>query len=195
MDMKKETLLLSYITSDLKTVAKFQMSNVGEWRFSYIIPITLLSVIIGVLLKSIWVALLIFSVAAYHIVRYTIEYRDYSMKKKAVVSAVDRADVSVSVEHLSHINSETVYEPHRGRTRGHATKTATYYYFESGSRWRVPSVDKHYSWSKEYYISSKGLENISIKGDEFYLVSLQGYPDIAYIYPCKSFELGGELKK
>ena len=56
-------------------------------------------------------------------------------------------------------------------------------------------VEKHYSWSKDFYLSSKGLENISMKGDEFYFVSLQSHHDIAYIYPCKNFELDENLKK
>ena len=193
--MKKETLLISHITSDLKTVTNFQMDNIEEWRFSYIIPITLLSVLLGVILKNIWIALLIFSAAAYHIILFIIEHRNYSIKKKAVINAIARADICISTEKLSHIATEMIYEPHTVGTRGRSTKTVKYYYFESGSRWRVPTVDKHYKWSKDYYISSKGLENISIQGDKFYFVSLQGYHDIAYIYPCKNFELEEELKK
>ncbi len=120
--MKKETLLLHHIMQDLKIVARFQMSNTADWRFSFIVPVTLLSVIFGWLFENIWIGLFIFSVAAYHIVRYVVE-------------------------------------------------------------------------CKEYYVSPKGLENISIEGDEFYYISLQGYPDVAYIYPCKNFILDEKLMK
>ncbi len=192
--MKKEALLLPNITKDLKIIIKKQLVNTTGWRFSYIVPVTLLSVTLGVLLKNVWVALFIFSVAAYHTVRYIVEYRDYNTKKKAVMDAVDRADISVSIEKFSHTATETIYEPHSIATRGRATKTVKYYYFTSGIRWRVPGVENHYSWSKEYYISSKGLDNISIQGDEFYFISLQGYHDIAYIYPCKNFVLEEKSK-
>ena len=80
--MKKETLLLSNITNDLKAVVDSQIMNIVKLRFTYIVPITLLSIIYGALLKNIWISLLIFSVAAYHIVRYIIEYRNFIVKKK-----------------------------------------------------------------------------------------------------------------
>lgn len=80
--MKKETLLLSNITNDLKAVVDSQIMNIVKWRFTYIVPITLLSIIHGALIKNIWISLLIFSVAAYHIVRYIIEYRNFIVKKK-----------------------------------------------------------------------------------------------------------------
>ncbi len=191
--MKKETLSLHNITQDLKTVANLQLSNTASWRLSFIIPITLLSVIGGVILKNVWIALMIFSVAAYHIVRFVIEIKNNAIRKKTIVDAVDRADISISTERFDHIATETVYEPHIVAARGHANKIVKYFYFASGSRWRVPNVDKHYKWSNEYYISSKGLENISIQGDEFYYISLQGNPDISYIYPCKNFVLDERL--
>lgn len=193
--MKKETLLLHHIMQDLKIVARFQMSNAADWRLSFIIPVTLLSVIFGWLFKNIWIGLFIFSVAAYHIVRYVIECKDYFAKKKVMMESFDRADISISVERFSHLADETIYEPHRIGNRGYTTKYVRYYYFASGCKWRIPPVYKHYAWSNEYYVSPKGLENISIEGDEFYFVSLQGYHDIAYIYPCKNFVLDDKLMK
>ena len=61
----------------------------------------------------------------------------------------------------------------------------------------MPDVLKHYDWSKEYNLSSEGLKNISVEGNEFFYVSLQGHPDVAYVYPCKFFELdkGLEIKE
>lgn len=191
--MTKETLTLSNIVNDLRSIAFFNLSNVEEWRFSYIIPITLLAVIIGIILKSIWVGLLIFSAAAYHIVCYVMEYKSYKAKKKAIADILDRGDISICIEKLSHIAEETIYEPRTHGRHSHVTKTITVFYFMSGGSWRLPNVRKYYEWSKDYFISSKGLENISISGDEFFRVSLRGYYDIAYIYPCKFFVLGSDL--
>ena len=192
--MKKEKLTLEAIKQDLMKVVSFQLSNKIVWRFSYIVPITLLAVMIGILLKNVLIGLLIFSIAAYHIVRYVIEYRAYSQKKNAVISMIEREEISISNEIFSHIATKIIYEPHGGGRRAFATKTITVYYFNGGSSWRLPSVDKHYDWSKDFYISSNGLENISISGDEFYFVSLQANHEVAYIYPCKNFELDESLK-
>ena len=192
--MKKEKLTLEAIKQDLMKMINFQLSNKTDWRFSYIIPVTLLAVMAGILLKNVIIGLLIFSIAAYHIVLYVIEYREHKQSKLAIISLVERGEISISNEVFSHIANETIYEPHRVGRRTRSTKTITVYYFNSGSSWRVPNVDKHYAWSNEFYISSKGLENISIAGDEFYFVSLQANHEIAYIYPCKNFELDATLK-
>lgn len=192
--MKKEKITLEAIKSDLLKVAYQQISYKADLRLCYIIPITLLAIIIGVLLKSIIVGVLIFSVAAYHIVRYAIEYKKYRTKKKAITSLDGRGDVSISTEALSHMDEETAHEPHIPFGGIKNLKTIKRYYFNNGFSWRVPRVDKLYSWSKEFYISPIGLENISLKGDEFFVVILQGYHDIAYVYPCKNFELDASLR-
>ena len=194
--MKKEKITLEAIKQDLLKIANFQLSNKSEWRFSYIIPITILAVMAGVYFKNIFVGLLVFSIAAYHIVRYAIEYKEYKTNKNAIISLIERGEISIATEILSHIANETIYEPHQVRRRGaNATKTITVYYFDGGASWRVPLLGKHYSWSSENYISTKGLENISVKGDEFFVMRLQGRSDVAYIYPCKFFELDASLKK
>ena len=193
--MKKEKLMLEAIKQDLLKVVNFQLSNKTDWRFSYIVPITLLAVMVGLLVKNIFVGLLIFSVAAYHILRYVIEYREYKQNKNAVISLIQRGEISIATEKFSHIAKETIFEPHRAGRRSKTIKTITVYYFEGGASWRVPIIEKHYSGSKDFYISSKGLENISIAGDEFFFVRLQNHADIAYIYPCKNFELDVNLKK
>ena len=108
---------------------------------------------------------------------------------------IERGDISISTEIFSHIANDVIYEPHRAGTRTRTAKTITLYHFNGGSSWRAPFFERYYEWSKEYYISPKGLKNISIKGDEFYLVSLQAHRDIAYIYPCKNFELDKSLNE
>lgn len=192
--MKKEKLTLEAIKQDLMKVAWSQMSNKADWRFAYIVPITIAAVLLGVLLKSILVGVLIFGVAAYQIVRYVIEYREHKQDERAIISLVERGELSISNEVLDRIATETIYEPHSMGKRINHTKTIAVYYFNGGDSWRVPEVYRHYDWSKDFYLSSKGLENISIVGDEFYFVSLQAHHDIAYIYPCKIFELDADLK-
>ena len=193
--MKKEILTLEAIKSDLTKVINYQVSNKADWRFSYILPMTALAIFLGMFTKNVFIGIAVFCVAAYHIVRFIMEYKEYRTKKGAILSVIERGEISISKETFSHVANEVIYEPHRVGRRSSSTKTITLYHFDGGSSWREPFFAKHYEWSKEYYISSKGLENISIKGDEFYFVSLQSHNDIAYIYPCKKFELDKSLEK
>ena len=192
--MKKEKLTLEAIKQDLLTLVKFQLSIKSDWRFSYIIPLTLLAILLGLYL-GFFIPSLVFAFSAYHIIRYIIEFIEYKSKKAAIRALIEQSDISISNEILSHIAYKTVYEPHFVVNRIKRTKTITVYYFNGGSSWRVPDLHNHYSWSNEFYISSKGLENMSIAGDEFYFVSPQSNHDIVYIYPRKIFELDASLKK
>ena len=193
--MAKETLTLSDITHDLKIIAHSTLSNAEDWRLAYILPATMFAISVIALLKAVWPGLLIFTVAAYHIVRYVMELKKYSESKKAIDSVLDRGDISISVEHLSHIAEETIYEPHRHGRHSHATKQITQFYFNSGVSWRVPNIfQRHYEWSREFHLSTQGLKNVSVSGNDFFYVSLQGYPHIVYVYPCKLFELDSQLK-
>ena len=193
--MQKEMLTMQGIKQDLGRIVRFHISNKSDWRATYIVPCTLGAIIVGVLLKNIWIALLIFSVAAYHIVHYVREYREYRAQKNAIKGALERGDVSISVARLSHIAREIIYEPHLAGRHMHKTKEVTFYYFEGGARWREPCFGTHYAWSRELSLTSKGLDNISVQGDEFFYVSLQGYADIVYVYPCKLFALDETLKQ
>ena len=198
--MQKETLTLRNISQDLGEIADRNISNTENGRFVFIVPTIVLALSVGFAAKNLLIGLLIFAIAAYHIFQYAKEYKKYITKKRALNDALDRADISISVEQFSHIALETIYEPHvRGRygrpQRVDLAKEAKFLYFMSGARWRVPQVDKHYKWSKEYYVSTKGLDNISIPGDEYYYIKLQGPSDIAYVYPCKFFVLDEKLKQ
>jgi hypothetical protein len=192
--MKKETITLSHMQEDLALVAKLQISNDSDGRLVFIIPLTLLAILGGIFLKSIWIPLPLLAVTAYHAVRFVSEYRDYKANMQRITDGIQRGDVSITTERFSHAATERIIEPHQTLTKTKITSIATFFYFEAGRRWRVPKVDKHYKWSKEYYVSTKGLENISLQGDEFFYVSLQGNFDIAYIYPCKNFALDPTLK-
>ena len=73
--MAKETLTLSDITHDLKIIAHSTLSNAEDWRLAYILPATMFAISVIALLKAVWPGLLIFTVAAYHIVRYVMELK------------------------------------------------------------------------------------------------------------------------
>lgn len=156
--MKKDRITVDAIKADFLKIAKCQMSHKTDWRIFYIIPITLIVLLVGILLKNILVGLLGFSVAAYHIVRFVIEYRNYKAKKLAISQICGRGDISISTETFSHVANDDVYEPHLVGRRAKPKKIITLYYFNGGSSWRVPETNKHYEWSRDLFISSKGLE-------------------------------------
>ena len=196
--MKKDKLTLGAIKEDLLKMAESKILNKTEGRFLYIVPLTLLAILLGILLENIFVGLLIFSPAVYHIIRYVIEYREYRQSKRAVLALIERGEISISKDALSHIAEETIYEPNYRYTlysrSTRALKTVTVFHFKGAASWRIPEGYGHYTWSREFHISSYGLENTSLIGDEFYFVSLQANHEIAYIYPCKFFELDASLK-
>lgn len=192
--MKKDKLTLDAIKEDLLKMAESKLSNKTEWRFVYILPITLLAILLGILFENIFIGLLVFSTSSYHIFYFVIEYREYRQSKRAVLALIARGEISISKDALSHIAEETVYEPHSFGRRIRETKTITVFHFKGCASWRIPEGYGHYTWSREFHISSYGLENTSLIGDEFYFVSLQANHEIAYIYPCKFFELDASLK-
>ena len=187
--MRKDRLTAENIKSDLLQVAKQRERIVSNWRLSFIVPLILLAIFLGWLLKSIWIGLLPFSIAAYHIVRWVISYRHEKDIERALKRAIERCDFSVSMVTLRSISEDIIYEPHLVGTHGHVTKTVKVFYFESDESWRVPSVWTHYPWSENYDMSTRGLENTSIVGDMFYYIRLQADYKIGYIYNTKLFDL------
>jgi len=192
--MQKETLKLSYIRQDLDLVAYHNISNIGEWRLYPSFGIILAAIVIGYYLGNIVIGVLISLASIPGLLHYFRERRNYQHQKQELTTALERGDISISVLKLSHISTETVYEPHTYGGDRHSTKQVKFFHFTSGSSWRLPAVSTHYEWSNKYYLSSQGLENISISGNEFYYISLQGYPEVSYVYPCSYFELDSELK-
>ncbi len=192
--MTKEKITFKNIQQDFLRIVKWQLENKLEWRLCFIVPITLIAVILGFVFRRLWVGMVIFLVAGYHIFHLTKHIKEYFVKKRLVKDCLDCNDISISIENFSHIAKETIYEPHRGFRMTHTTKIVKMYYFRAVS-WRDPIFDDHYRWSKDFSISSRGLDNISISGDEFLYISLSKYNDIAYIYPCKYFDLDSDLIK
>ena len=199
--MKKEKLTLEGIQYDLKRIAHAQRSNHADRQEIFIVPLLVIAAYVGIFWKAIWLALVLLLPAAYLIYRYVILRKEYVHVERAINETLDRGDISISVEKLSHVANEVIYQPHHSRGilgRGrhtHLTKEVTYYYFINGGRWMVPSFSKHYEWSGEFYMSKGGLANISLSGDEFFYVTLQGYHEISYVYPCKIFALDEALKQ
>ena len=188
--MKKELLTTDNIKHDLLLSIQSNYVNKSEWRLETAFAITLLAVITGFLLKNIWIGLAIFAPAVYLAVRYIIAEKKFKSEIRAAEDAVNREEFIISLETLDKVREETIYEPHsghRGKTR--LTKDVCFFYFVSGVKWRMPRVAKHYEWSKEYYISSAGLNNTSVSGNEFYFVKLESDPKVSYIYNTKFFEL------
>ncbi len=196
--MKKETITLGIIQNDLMKIACAKQSNQADWRYSYIVPITLLAIGAGMPLESVWVGLVVFLPSVYHIVCYVRECGEHKARTSAVRAVIERGDVSISVKTLSHIATETVYEPHSMGKRRVATKEIKVYYFKGGSSFRdlfAGNLEGHYTWSADFKMSAKGLENVSLSGDDFYYIVLQGNAEVAYIYPCKYFEVEESLRK
>lgn len=199
--MQKETLTLENIKKDLYMVAYRNISNEEDRRLHYIIPTTLLAIaigiIVGIALQKPWlgvgIGLFLFSFPAYHIVCYAINSKDYKAKLQAIEDVLARGNISVSVEVLSHISVETGHEPYDHDPNG--MKETAYFHFQSGLSWKVPNVWKHYKWSPNYYLSTKGLKNIAVEGNKFFYIALQGHHDAAYVYPCKLFVLDSKLNQ
>ena len=192
--MTKEKLTLNNIRSDILKAVKAQERANNEAREVYIIPSVIIAVLIILFTKGVWFSLPFIALAAFNTVKYIPERRRSADIKKKISSALDRGDVSISIEKLSHISKETVYEPHAGRRRARHTKEVTFLYFLSGTSWRVPALGKHYEWSSLLCMSSSGIINTSVKDNEFYFISLKGYPNAAYVYNTKLFELDSGLK-
>lgn len=193
--MQKEKLSLSNIAKDLKLSSNYPRNGKGEETGSYIPVLLILAFASWYYTRSVFLLIGILLIDGYLTLRYVMGNRDYWRKKKEIKDGITRGEIAISVEQFSHMARDSVYEPHRHGRNTHYTKEVRCVYFLSGGSWRVPSVVKHYRWSREYFLSSQGMENISLVGDEFYYVSLKGYPEIAYIYPCKFFELDESLKE
>ena len=201
--MTKETLTLDKIALDLKRVASQNwLSRSGAIQIPlFFIP--LLAVGLGFITQNLLIGFLIFLTFPPTLLYYIRERRAHKASMREIEELVARNDVSISVETLSHIAKEMVYAPHSSGRHTHATRRVTFFYFMSGSSWRVPDLyhysarrrqNRHYFWSETCSLSEEGLQNTSVQGDEFYHISLQSDHEISYIYPLKFFVLAAGLK-
>ena len=188
--MKKELLTVDNMRNDLISVFEYKSDTSSEKRLVYIVPFLLAAILVGILMKNPWPAIAVLTVPVYHTVRLVLEKREEKAQKIKMIDMLKNGELAVSLETLSHIAEEEIYEPHFGGRRARTTRTVTVFYFESGASWRRPE-GYHYGWSKTYGMSSAGLENTSVAGNTFYYVTAkQGY-GTAYIYNTKFFELKG----
>ena len=186
--MTKEIVRNENIREDLLKVIEERDDIQWEWRLCYIVPFATAALCVGFLFSSVWLGLAASVPTVYHIVRLVWELRRSYARKKEIRIRIERGDLTVSEEILSHIAEETVYEPHRGHRRSHMANLAYVFYFQSGASWRHYPVKKHYAWSKVYDLTPQGLENTSVAGDTFYYIRLQSDGDIGYIYNKNFFE-------
>ena len=198
--MHREKLTIKAIQCDLVKMANDRSHRRSDSRFSYIILFTMLAILLGLLTKDFFIGMPVFCIAVYYIVRFTLEQREHRTEKAAILSTIERGEISISRETFSHISNDMIFDPNGTRRASGSVKEITCYHFSGGLSWKEPyfvthGIRSHYEWSKDYRLSAKGLQNISVKGNEFYFVSLQEHPDIAYIYPCKNFELDKSLEK
>ena len=192
--MKKEKLTLENIKKDLKLIPQVEYLIRCEVHQCTIIPVTIIAICIGLLTRRVWIGLLIFMLCARSIYLLVLDKKKYNTKKRMVEQMSGRDDVSITIDEFSHFSVETVHEPHLAGRKLRTFKEVTFMYFNSGLSWRLYG-GRYYSWSKNMYLSSEGIRNISVKGNEFICVSLQEDHDIEYYYPCKFFELDDSLEK
>ncbi len=190
--MRTDTITLSNIKQDFIRLEKYRYSTKLEYRIVLIV-LSLIVVLLTLYLTMtyykmaiILIAFLLFAI--YQAVRLIIVLHERSSRKKAILSASIRSDISISKEKLSRITEEAVREFHMVGLDAHRYKIVNFYNFTSGKSWRVPQIT-HYKWSLDYKMSPRGLMNLSLEGDDFYCISLQKHHDISFIYPCKYFVL------
>ena len=188
--MTKEVVTLDAVKQDLTKIIKRQRVNRLRWHGPHALAFLLLIPIASILFGNILWGLLFLLPLLYQVARFLIfDLTDYRAKKCGIDALTSLDQLAISIEKLRDIENNLIYEPH-----GKAfTKTILLYRFESGATWRLPDVYKHYEWSREFYVSNRGLSNISPVGTEFIFVALRGYRDLAYIYPCKSFEINRDI--
>ena len=195
--MQKQTLTLENILTDLRLVSSSNKERYLPITLSFSLLFALLAVLLFIHLPILplpSIMLVAFSIICG--VHYAKGRKQHRSDARALRAALDRAHLSVCVEAFSHAGEEVVVEPHSCGRHMHATRLAQMVYFTSGIGWRLPLyVSRLYSWSKTHHLTFEGLQNISLAGDEFYYISLQGHPDISFVYPCKFFVLAKELEE
>ena len=189
MDYKvlKETLTDENIKKDMMKNAYNEEHNILLDRrvFSaFVFPILL---IISIFLLENLILSIAFAVVSIFNIILIIPVLRHSREDKR---KIDNLDFIIVRDKLSHISKETVYEHSRYGDSDRDLKEVTVFNFESRS-WRVVPTKTHYDWSKTYYMSTTGLCNTSLMGDEFYIVINKTSHKIAYVYNTKLFEYKG----
>ena len=192
--MTKEILTDEAIRSDVLGNEVKKAKNNDNKTLVWVMPIAAAALAAGIYVHVL-LGVLIGLVAIVPIYLY---FKQNQTDNDVVFEVEHNCNFVVEIDTLSHIDTETVYEPHvqrsytRGGNRMHYTKSVTVFKFYN-SEWRVPEIEKLYAWSKEMYISPKGLENTSLRGDKFYIVRRLGDAEVAYAYHTKFFTYNGKI--
>ena len=194
--MDKQALTLDDVAMDMRKVIKERRRIYFSWRMKFIAPSAVIGWMLALALSGFTLGVghkivigAFALVIAYNLVMLTVQLLGTRKAQRALDRGLTRDEVSVSVERFSHIAFEEEYEPwFSGRWLG-MYKRIRMYYFTSGAGWREPVCWSHYSWSVYRETSSKGLENATLAGDEFYLITLNADTSVRYIYNTRLFEL------
>lgn len=171
----KEKITKDEILFDLLAVEQQLNRRGGEAYLYAIIPCTVLSVLVGILLHNIWLSLVFAAVAILH-VGYMIPIAVRSrIMRKTLKAAIENEAFTLTEERLLSVEEQK-------------EKNARIFRFESGANWQIPNLSEHYEWSELCRMSSEGLDHTSIVGDEFFTVTLDVLPEIHYLYNKKLFD-------
>ena len=56
--MKQDKITITNIKSDLNKIAFFYFDKITEWRLTYIVPITIIALLLGIVFKIVFIGLL-----------------------------------------------------------------------------------------------------------------------------------------
>ena len=187
---KKEQLTKENIIRDLVRAEEIRHARVSSINVSLIGDFLIAAVFAALLTRTVWVGVPILLGSVYNAVRLIQKIRIF----RTNTSAIEKGGFVIDTDVLSHIAQERIYEPHisgRGRRiRFNNYRTVTYYYFDN-CRFRECFFGG-FEWSKEYYLSKNGLQNISLAGDEFYVAVRSSDGEVGQIYPKKFFDYDRE---
>ena len=182
--MIKEVLTKENIERDVVAYVNYKNSLITDSFMSFFIPITFLAILGAVafgMLSLPLAAVAVFIPSVCLLLWYILVLRRGFIVKEAVLAD----GYAVTKEPLISIVEETYVEPHVKHGRGRVLRDAKVMYFGVGS-WRIPS--RVYEWSDTFSMSAQGVENTSVAGNEFYVVTLKSTGDIVCVYNTKFFD-------
>ena len=190
--MTKEILTDERIRQDVLGNEVKKAKGNDKKTLVWVMPITVAAILAGAYVH----VLLGVAVGLFAIIPIYLYFKQNREDSDTIFEVEHGAEFIVEIDTLSHITTETIYEPHTvggfGRSHTQYSKTVTIFEFHN-AKWRVPEAEKLYTWSKEMYISPKGLENTSLRGDKFYIVRRLGNAEVAYAYHTKFFTYNGKV--
>ena len=191
--MDKELLTEKRVRMDLVRILEARRGRLLAWRLFYIVPGVPLAVLLGFLFDSVWIGLLALCYTVYHAVCLASEQRRHSKLGCQLFGGLGGGALTVTRERLSEIAEESVFDHHRGLRHHHTVRSARFFEFASGKRWRVTAVGVPESRSAMPDALPAGGGCTAVLGDEFYLVTMTDDPEIGMLYSTLEFELGEEL--